>query len=283
MADPRALLQRRGLRLRRELGQNFLREDAVADRLAAAAGVSSGDRVLEIGTGLGVLTRALDRRGAEHILTIEIDSGIVAALREESLLPESAELIHADGLELDLRALIEGMGTGPVRLVANLPYSAATPLLRRLLDLRDLLADWSVMLQSEVAARCVATVGQRDYGSLAVLHHLTVDSRVQENLASRHFFPEPRVASSFLRVWPRRTPLLLAGELAKVERVVRAGFGQRRKTLANALAARDIPSGGDREALGVALGSAEIDPMARAESLAPEQWLALSRILADDG
>ena len=273
----RAILKRRGLYLRRELGQNFLTDEGLADRLAGLAGVGADDLVIEIGTGLGVLTRALARR-AGRVVSIEIDSGLVAALREESLLPAGVELIHADALRLDLGELVRDQTT-PVRVVANLPYSAATPLLRRLLDLRGELADWSVMLQREVAARIVAPTGNKDYGSLAVLHHLTVDAQVQQELAPGSFFPTPDVHSSFLRVWPRRTPLLEPDELGRVESVLRAVFAQRRKTVINSLRAGSGLAGGDRETLVAALVAAGIDPQDRAERIEPARLLALARAL----
>ena len=144
-AELREVLSRRGLRLKRDLGQNYLLDDELADRLVQAAGVEPGDRVIEVGAGLGVLTRALARAGAS-VTAIEIDAGIVRALREEALLPEGAELVHADALAVDWQPWLAEVAA-PVRVVANLPYSAASPLLRKLLDLRGQLADWSVMLQ----------------------------------------------------------------------------------------------------------------------------------------
>jgi 16S rRNA (adenine1518-N6/adenine1519-N6)-dimethyltransferase len=273
----REILTRRGLYLRRELGQNFLTDDKLADRLAGLAGIEAGDLVIEIGTGLGVLTRALARR-ARRVVSIEIDSGLVAALREEDLLPPDVELVHGDALRLDLKAYL-GDAPASVRVVANLPYSAATPLLRRLLDLRHRLTDWSVMLQREVARRIVAPPGSRDYGSLAVLHHLTVDAQVQIELTPGNFFPAPEVNSSFLRVWPRREPLLAPGELASVEKVVRAAFAQRRKTLVNSLRAGSGVAGGDRDAIERALAAAGIGIRERAEQVDPRQLLALARAL----
>jgi 16S rRNA (adenine1518-N6/adenine1519-N6)-dimethyltransferase len=269
----RALLARRGLRPSRERGQNFLVDDALADRLAAEAGVEAGQGVLEVGTGLGILTRALVRRGA-RVTSVEVDAGLVRALREEALLPEGVELLHADALALDLRARLAAL-PGPVHVVANLPYSAATPLLRRLLDLRDVLADWSVMVQRELARRIEAHPGERDYGSLAVLHRLTVETRRALDLRPGCFFPAPRVVSRFLRIVPRREPLLRPGELERVERLVRAAFGTRRKTLRAALRA-----GGLDEAALAAVAAAGLDLDARAEQLAPERFLAAARALA---
>lgn len=273
----RALLQRRGLRLQRERGQNFLTDGGLADQLARLAGVEEGDHVIEVGTGLGVLTRALSQR-ADRVVTVEIDSGLVEALRDEELLDANVELIHADALKLDWPDLIGRLGPR-VRVVANLPYSAATPLLRIMIELRESLQDWSVMIQREVARRCVARCGEQDYGSLAVLHALTVDAQVQQELSPGSFFPSPKVHSSFLRVWPRRTPLLEPGELAWVERVVRAAFSKRRKTILNTLRGGSFVGREDRVVLEEALLSVGIEPSTRAEQLAPEKLLALARAL----
>jgi 16S rRNA (adenine1518-N6/adenine1519-N6)-dimethyltransferase len=279
-SSTRELLQRHGLHLRRDLGQNFLVEDAMADRLAVASGAAAGDGVIEIGTGLGVLTRALAPR-VDRVVTIEIDSGLVSALKAEDALPGNVRLIHADALDLDLREIAAGLAEGgrPVRLVANLPYSVASPLLRRLLDLRDVLVDWSVMLQREMAVRLVGDVGTRDYGSLTVLHRLTVDVSREVELRPGCFFPAPKVASSFVRMFPLPQCPLREGELPRVERVVRAVFNQRRKTILNGLRGGGLPLSGDRDALVSALERAGIDPGARAEQVEPEDLLALSREL----
>ena len=280
MSEPlRAMLERRGLRLSRERGQNFLTDARLAGQLATLAGVEEGDHVIEVGTGLGVLTRALCDR-AERVVTVEIDSWLVKALHEENLLAPNAELLHADALLLDWPALIADLGS-PVRVVANLPYSAATPLLRILLGLRDSLEDWSVMVQREVAQRCVARCGQDDYGSFAALHALTVDAQVQQELGPGSFFPSPKVHSSFLRVWPRHTPLLRPGELDWVERVIRTAFSKRRKTILNTLRGGGFVAREDRELLEDTLRGVGIEPSARAESLEPERLLALARALEE--
>lgn len=278
LRDIRDTLRRHGLRLQRDLGQNFLIEDAIAERLARLSGVAEGDVVIEVGTGLGVLTRQLAARAA-RVTTIEIDSGLIAALRAENLLPGNVELVHADALKVDLAALAGQGGGRPVRVVANLPYSVASPLLRKLLDLRDVLADWSVMLQRQLAERLTAEPGTRDYGSLTVLHRLTVDVSKELDLERGCFFPVPNVDSSFLRFFPRAHPLLAADELVAVERVVRAVFNQRRKTILNGLRGGGLPRSADRDALVAALETAGIDPGERAEKLAPERLLALFRAL----
>lgn len=272
-AEVRGFLERHGLRANRDLGQNFLCDAQLAERLAEIAGVTAGDTVLEIGAGLGMLTRALAAR-AGRVVALEVDSGIVAAVRAEAVLPANVDLRHADALKQDLAGLV--VADGPVRLVANLPYSVAAPLLRRLLDLRGLLVDWSVMVQREVAARLVARPGTRDYGSLAVLHRFTTEVSEELRIAPERFFPRPKVQSSFLRVRPLAQPWVAPDELAAVERVVRAAFGQRRKQLANALRGSGLWTG---ESVARALRRAEADPRARAESLDPEALLAIARAL----
>ena len=275
-ASVRAILARHGLAARRDLGQSFLVDDAMAERLVTLAGVGPGDTVIEIGAGLGTLSVALAAR-AERVIALEIDAGLVRALRAERVLPDNVELLHADALTADLA----GLARGRVRLVANLPYSVASPLLRRLLDLRGELLDWSVMLQREVAERVTAAPDTRAYGSLAVLHALTVDVVRCAELAPGLFYPAPRVRSSFLRITPQRAPQLVPGELAGVERVVRAAFSKRRKTLVNALRGSQLAAaaGSAPGALEALLQRLAIDPRARAESLAPERLLALAHAL----
>jgi 16S rRNA (adenine1518-N6/adenine1519-N6)-dimethyltransferase len=280
-SDIRAFLGRHGLLARRDLGQNFLCDEGLARRLVGLAGVEPGDSVVEIGTGLGLLTRALAAR-ARCVVTLEVDAGLVRALRAEGRLPANVELLHADVLRSDLRGLVAGCAA-PVRLVANLPYSISGPVLRRLLDLRDTLVDWSVMLQREVAERLLARPGSRAYGSLTVLHRLMVEVGKALTLEPQCFFPVPRVRSSFLRMRPLAKPLLVAEELAWVECVVRAGFMQRRKTLVNALRGGALEPAPDAEAVVRALDALGLDRRARAESLDVEQLLAVARALAPTG
>jgi len=276
----RAFLARHGLAANRELGQNFLVDDALAARLVTLSGVEPEETVIEIGTGLGVMTRALAAR-ARRVGSLEIDAGLVRALREEALLPANVELRHEDALDIDIGALAVSLG-GPVRLVGNLPYSISSPLLRRLLDARDRLRGWSVMLQRELGARLVAEPGSRDYGSLTVLHRLTVRVERVMDLRPGCFFPAPRVLSSFLRLTPRDDATLDAAALARVERVVRAAFGARRKTLANALRG-GLGGNADPARIRLALASAGLAPGLRAARVEPARFVALARALAEEG
>ena len=164
-------------------------------------------------------------------------------------------------------------------MVANLPYAVSSPLLRRLLDLRDLLAGWAVMLQREVAARLLAAPGGRDYGSLSVLHRLTVRVERVLDVHPQCFWPVPQVTSTFLRIEPL-ADAPDAARLAEVERVARAGFAHRRKTLVNSLR-EALPAGELPEDLEARLAAAGIAPAARAEVVPPEAWLALAAALRE--
>jgi 16S rRNA (adenine1518-N6/adenine1519-N6)-dimethyltransferase len=271
----RALLDRHGLAAHRDRGQNFLCDEALAAKLVRTAGVGPEDTVIEIGTGLGILTRALAARAA-RVVTVEVDAGLVRALRAEATLPANVELVHADALAVDLAAWV-AKAPGPVRVVANLPYSVATPLLRRLLDLRTGLASVSVLVQRELALRLTATTGSRDYGSFAVLHALTMEVRAGLDLHPRCFYPVPRVVSRFVHMTPRPdAPDDRA--FRELERVVRGAFSHRRKTLANALRGSGVFTG-KPAALAALLTRHGVDPRARAETVAPATWLALAREL----
>lgn len=313
----RDYLARHGLTPNRDLGQNFLIDEALVEKLVTAVGVGAQDTVIEIGAGLGILTRALAAR-AQRVVALEIDAGLVRALRAEAALPGHVELIHVDALKFDFEALLDriqsthigvvasivspaapsrdgacGAATqrpaacadaerAPVRIVANLPYSVSSPLLRRFLDLRERLSDWSVMLQSEVAERLVAAPNSKDYGSLTVLHRLCVTTERLLHVPPQCFYPAPQVHSTVLRMAPLAQPLLVAGELEAVERVVRAAFGQRRKMLPKALAG-GLGKAASSEQILQALAAAGIERTLRAEAVAPEKFLALTRALAASG
>jgi len=275
----RALLLRHGLRPRRDLGQNFLVSDALAARLAERSGAGPEEAVVEIGAGLGVLTRALAAR-CRRVVALEIDAGLVRLLRAEGELPAHVELRHADALEVDLAALAGELGP-PVRVVANLPYAVSSPLLRALLGARRALVGWSVLVQREVAERVAASPGSRDYGSLAVLHALATRVERMGDLRPGCFHPAPQVLSRALRIAPREDSALRhdgrGDELPRLERVVRAAFHARRKRVAGSLRASGLLPGRSLAELEALLAASGIDPDARPETVPPEAFLALSR------
>lgn len=275
-ADVRDFLQRHGLRAQKDRGQNFLVDPGLAHRLVELAGVGERDTVIEIGPGLGQLTRALAAR-ADRVISIEVDAGLVRGLRADDSLPANVELLHADALEVDLISAARE-ARPPLRLVANLPYSLSGPLLRRLIDLREFATDWSVMVQREVGDRLLARSGTKSYGSLTVLHRAVASLDRLLQIDPRSFHPVPRVRSSFVRIRPLDTPLVGSDGLLHFEQMVRAAFSTRRKTLINALRT-GLAASYDPNQLSGWLDAQGLDPRVRAEDLTPSQFAALADAL----
>jgi len=244
------------------LGQNFLADPNLLDAIVRDAGLATGDVVLEVGAGEGVLTERLAPVAA-HVHTVEIDRGLEEALAPLAALP-NVELHWGDAMKLDLTAL----APAPTAMVANLPYSVATPLILRTIEALPTLATWTVMVQREIADRLRAAPGSRTYGSPSVVAQLACEVELVRKVAPAVFRPRPRVDSAILRL--RRTGP--AADPATHE-LVRAAFAHRRKSLARSLEhGRAGSIGPARQAL-AELGLAED---ARAEALSPEEFAALS-------
>jgi 16S rRNA (adenine1518-N6/adenine1519-N6)-dimethyltransferase len=271
--DVRAQLDRHGLAPARRRGQNFLVDPEWAARIVSYADLRPQDAAIEIGPGLGMLTRALAAR-ARRVVAIEIDAGLARALRGAEL-PAHVELRHADALDVDLHALARELGPR-VHVVANLPYAVSSPLLRWLLGARDGLLGWVVMVQKEVAKRLLATPGTRDYGSLAALHQIATHVERMAELGGAHFYPVPRVSSVVVRITPLRPGPLRPAELEPFEAFLRTAFSVRRKTLANALRTR-----GSRERVAEVLRERGFDTRVRAEQIPPRELLQLFRSLGE--
>lgn len=277
-ADVAALLRRRGLRPNRRRGQNFLVDANVLARVADAADLRPEDGVLEIGPGLGGLTRALAAR-AGRVLAVEVDTGLYAALTEETVadLPHVRVLL-ADFLELDLPACVpEHLGPGRHPVAANIPYSITSPVIVRLLEHGALFDRIVLLVQKEVADRLAARPATSEYGSLTLFVHLHAAVR-RVAVVSRHvFLPAPEVDSAIVRLDVREAPLYPDVPPERYLRVVHSAFRQRRKNLANALTGPPL-SCTREEARGI-LDKAGIDPARRGETLNPDEFAALARLV----
>jgi 16S rRNA (adenine1518-N6/adenine1519-N6)-dimethyltransferase len=260
-------------RARRRFAQHFLVEPDVARRIVALAGIEEGESVLEIGPGRGALTGLLAERAARLVL-VEIDRDLASRLREDFAGRPNVEVVEADILDLDLRALLGDGGRGVV--VANLPYNISTPALARLLDACDLFRRLVLMLQREVALRLGAVPGTKVYGALSVMIQLVARPRIAFSVPPAVFRPRPKVDSAVVVVDPLAPPPLGEAERRAVRRVVRAAFAQRRKQLGNALE----PLTHDCRTLLERLG---IDPRRRAETLTPAEFLSLARAIERRG
>lgn len=211
----------------RRLGQHFLRPAAVA-RLLGAIDPGPEEAFLEIGAGAGALTLPLAER-ARRVVAVELDAALAERLRGRA--PSSVEVVQGDALALDLAALVPPGG----RLVGNLPYYISSPLLRRFLELRAHVADLHVMVQDEVARRVASPPGSKAYGILSVLFGLWAEVDIPLRFPPGSFQPPPKVSSALLRVRFRASPVAEVGDNVAFERLVRAAFARRRRTLENNL------------------------------------------------
>ena len=265
----REVLAAHDLDAKKALGQNFLLDLNLTQKIARTAGDLEGAHVIEVGPGPGGLTRAILSLGAEKLTVIERDERCLPALEEiASHYPGRLEIISGDALKTDFAALA---GERPVRIISNLPYNVGTQLLVNWLLPRDWPPYWqslTLMFQKEVAQRIVAEAGDNHYGRLGVLAGWRTEARIAFDVPPQAFTPPPKVTSSVVHLTPRAEPLPVAA--SALEKVTQAAFGQRRKMLRQSLKSL----GG--EAL---LAKASIDPTRRAETLSIAEFCTLAENL----
>jgi len=270
--EARAALRESDLKPKKRLGQNFLVHEAVLDAIMRLVEATPEDEILEIGPGLGSLTRRLVESGARRVWAVEVDPKLLAKLREGDLATRpSLELIDGDILELPLESILPER---KIKLVANLPYSISTPVLFRLFDLRERFSFLVLMVQREVAERIASAPGTKAYGALSVWAQIYGRIVAKVPVAPEAFFPRPKVRSMVLKIELHAEPLVAADEIPLMQALVRAAFGQRRKTLLNNLSAwLKLP----REAIERMLRGESIDPMRRGETLSVKEFIRLAR------
>jgi 16S rRNA (adenine1518-N6/adenine1519-N6)-dimethyltransferase len=265
-AAVRELAERHGIRPSRSLGQHFLIDPNLARAIAADAGVGPGDRVVEVGAGLGSLTVALAATGA-RVLAIEFDRAVLPALREVTSGLGTVEVLEANVTRIDWPATLGGRAW---TLAANLPYNIATPLVERLLDGVPQIVRMVVMVQREVGDRLVAGPGDPGYGPLAlrVEHHAT--ARLVRTVPPEVFWPRPAVASVVARIDRRERPAVAVDEV-RLWRVVDTMFATRRKSARAALwTITDDPD--------AVLAAANVDPRARAQQLSLAEFARIAEV-----
>jgi 16S rRNA (adenine1518-N6/adenine1519-N6)-dimethyltransferase len=256
------VIARHDLTPKRSLGQHFLLDPNLTDRIARAAGDLHDVNVIEIGPGPGGLTRSLLAAGAARVVAVEKDSRCVAAIRElVDDFPSRLEVVEADALDCDIPAL----APAPRRIVANLPYNIAAPLLIGWLHDAPAFLGMTLMVQKEIADRLVAAPRSPDYGRLSVIAQWLCRVRREFNVDRHAFTPPPKVTSTVVTLTPYPEPLAPA-DWRSLEQVTAAAFGQRRKMLRGSLKVLEL----DSEAVG-------IDPTRRAEELSVEEFCALAR------
>jgi len=264
-AELAAMLERHGLRPRRSLGQNFVADPNTVRRIARTSGVGPGDRVVEVGAGLGSLTWALAETGAQ-VTAVEADSRLVEALLGQGL-PPNVRVVAGDAMALDWGSLLAE--DGPWALVANLPYNLATPLVVSLLEGVPAIGRMLVLVQLEVAQRLVARAGQPAYGAVSVKVSYWATARLAGRVPKEVFLPRPKVESALVALERRPAPPVPPGvSYPELAALVGAGFSQRRKMLRRSLAGLVAPE---------AFELAGVAPEARAEDLDVSEWGKLVR------
>lgn len=276
LTDPaviKELLQRHGFSFSRALGQNFIINPGVCPRMAELGGAAPGVGVLEIGPGFGVLTAELCRR-AEKVVAIELDDRLPPILAETLAEFHNVTIVPGDAMELDLAALIREHFTGmPVVVCANLPYYITSPIIMRLLEQPLPIRALTVMVQKEAAVRITAAPGTRECGAISAAVWYYSTPQMLFSVSCGSFLPAPAVDSAVIRL---DLPEELPPDTPPKEdffRVVRAGFGQRRKTLLNALSAGLCM---EKDGVRQLLAAAALPETTRAEQVTLAQWKALA-------
>jgi 16S rRNA (adenine1518-N6/adenine1519-N6)-dimethyltransferase len=254
---------------KKSLGQNFLTDPHYLRRIVEAAQFGPADQVIEIGPGLGHLTRELAVR-AGKLLIIELDDRLIPRLREEFGASPNIEIVHADALEYDYDAL-----AGKWKVVANLPYYISTPIIQRLISLRSRFSTLTLMLQKEVAERIAASPGGKEYGFLSVLVQYSAVPHLDFIVPAGAFTPRPKVDSAVLTLTMREHPAHTVVDEDLFLRVIKAAFSQRRKTLRNSLSQLGYP----REVMDSVPGGTGIDLGRRAETLSVVEFAILANHL----
>ena len=268
----RSLMEEAGITFRKEFGQNFLINRDTVARIAAAAAEDERTLILEIGPGIGTLTRALSER-YEKVVAIEIDRGLIPVLGKTLADRPNVTVIEGDVMKVDLAALIEREAGGrPVAVCANLPYYITTPILMRLLELRLPLTSITVMIQSEVADRLAAPAGSPEYGAITAVLGYFGEVRRLFTVSAGNFLPAPKVASAVVRLALFPEPRYTPRSEALFFRTVQVAFAQRRKTLVNTLTALGL----DKEALTGIVTDLGHSPTVRGERLSTADFVALS-------
>lgn len=262
----------------KKFGQNFLIDGHVLDKIIDGAGVTKDDMVLEIGPGIGTMTQYL-AEAAGKVVAVEIDRNLLPILQETLADYDNVKVIHADVLSLDLEKLVqEENGGRPIKVVANLPYYITTPIIMALFEQHVPLANVTVMVQKEVAARMKSGPGSKDYGALSLAVQYYAEPYIVANVPCNCFMPRPNVDSAVIRLTRYEEPPVQVNDEKMLFKIIRASFNQRRKTLQNGLN-NSSELNFTKDQIAAAIAEAGFSPSVRGEALTLEQFAKLTDIL----
>jgi 16S rRNA (adenine1518-N6/adenine1519-N6)-dimethyltransferase len=274
MPSIRKELTEYGLFPRKRLGQHFLVDRNILDKVIRTAEVNKEDVVLEVGPGLGEMTLGLARQ-AKRVIAVEIDSTLAEILKKKMSTVSNVEIIKEDILKVDFDALFRQAGA-PLKVVANLPYQISTPLLFRFIESRRFFSSLTLMLQREVVERMIAPAGVKEYGALSIFVQMVSHPSIHFFISPSAFFPRPKVESAVVHLVWRKEPWIEPDGEKWFKEVVKASFSHRRKTLINSLKHSGLPLPLLIEERMKATG---IDPRRRPETLSIEEFIHLSEVL----
>ena len=270
------IVDKHGFKFSKSLGQNFLIDGNVIDKIIDGARVKEGDKVIEVGPGIGTLTREMAKR-AEKVVAVEIDKNLIPILKETLADFDNTEVVNEDILKVDINKLVdEKLSGGPVKLIANLPYYITTPIVMKFLEEDIPVTDIVVMVQKEVADRMNAVPSTKDYGALSVAVQYYCDTEIVAKAPRHMFIPQPKVDSTVIGLHIREERKYKADNEQLFFKTVKAAFGQRRKTLLNSLSSMGVL---DKAKIKEVLAEAGIDEKRRGETLSIEEFAHLSNII----
>ncbi|QJA09919.1 16S rRNA (adenine(1518)-N(6)/adenine(1519)-N(6))-dimethyltransferase RsmA [Romboutsia sp. CE17] len=270
------VVQKHNFKFSKSLGQNFLIDDNVIDRILAGARLSEGDKIIEVGPGIGTLTREMGKV-ADKVVAIEIDKTLIPILEETLADLDNVEVVNQDILKVNVEELVkEKLSGGPVKLVANLPYYITTPIVMKFLEENIPVTDIVVMVQKEVADRMNAGPGTKDYGALSVAVQYYCDTEIVAKAPRHMFVPQPNVDSTVIGLHVREERKYPVDNEEIFFKTVKASFGQRRKTLLNSLGTLGFLT---KDQVKEALSNANIDEKRRGETLTIEEFATLSNVI----
>lgn len=279
MVTARQLIRSYNVKPDKRLGQSFLEDKNIINKIVNTANIHGDELVVEIGAGLGLMTNLLSER-AKKIIALEIDSRLVSVLKEELKGRSNVEVVHADVLKYDFPAALSNDPLGQVKIIGNIPYNISSQILFHLIHFRQYIGLMVLMFQKEAADRIMAQPGEKDYGIPSVIVSMYAEVSREMNIPAGCFYPRPKVVSSLLKMVIREKPLVDLVDHGFFLKIVKTAFSKRRKTLINNLKSSDWLK--DRD-VARALDIAKIDGQRRGETLSVIEFGTLSKALLEKG